>query len=142
MAGVYFDEEFKGKVDRFALDLVKGYRRYVAGEGYATEEANKLFGCSVFAHYLAKCNHTQKILREKGIPTDEDCVMQRHHFFLCTGSVYCADLAEVLIKCAKRSSISSAEEMRAECAAEYNAFRECYLTKLEADYPSTASTKE
>lgn len=135
----YFDKEFEEKVDRFALNLVKEYRRYVAGEGYADEQTTRLFGCSVFAHYLARCNHEQKqLLKHKGIPIDEGkCSRNRHHFFLCTGSVYCNDRTENLISCVKRNGVSSGSEMKDKCIVEYESFLDCYLTKVNKDYPTT-----
>merc|ERR1712100_83662 len=134
MSNIYFDDELQHKLDRFALDLVKGYRRYIAGEGSPTEESTKLFGCAVFAHYLAKCVHTQKKLKEKGIPSDETCDKERYHFFLCSGSVYCGGLAENLIRCARKSNVSSVDELRDQCSAVYDSFRECYLNQLENNY--------
>jgi len=132
----YLEEELQDKVDRFALNLVKEYRRYVGGEGYANEETSRLFGCSVFAHHLAKCNHTQKLLKEKGIPADPaQCYKQRHHFFLCTGAVYCQDLADNLIMCVKKANVSSATEMKEQCPAQYSAFLDCYTKQLNLDYP-------
>merc|ERR1712063_57253 len=141
---IYFDEDLQKKVDRFALNLIKEYRRYVAGEGYPDEETTKLFGCSVFAHYLARCNHQQKQLHKvKGIPVDTNqCATSRHHFFLCTGSVYCPDRTENLISCVKQQGVSSGEEMKERCKQEYEAFRDCYVKKICKDYPDQPSDQQ
>ena len=133
---IHFDERLQEKVDRFALNLVKEYRRYVAGEGYANEESSKLFGCSVFAHYLAKCNHSQKLMKQRNIPVDPAaCNKQRHHFFLCTGSVFCKDAADMLITCVKNSGASNTPEMRKHCPQQYEAFLTCYIDKINKNYP-------
>lgn len=133
----HFDQQTTKQIDRFALTVVKEYGRYIAGEGEPTDEAGQLFGCAVFAHYLSKCNHASKILREKGIPVDSSkCMNERQHFFLCSGTVFCHREADALVRCVKGKNITDPETLNKECGKQYDEFLDCYRSRLKRDYAS------